>query len=117
MRLPTGPGSTMPPVAIYTSGYGSRPAKTTSSIPISRLSALFHPRGECLAELADFGRYHECAVWLLRIIAEVVLMIVLGDIERFRRTQFCNDGLGEIVRQFRDDLFRNPALLVAMKEN
>jgi hypothetical protein len=38
--------------------------------------------GEFFTELPDFGRDHERTVRLLRIIAEVILVIGLGAIER-----------------------------------
>src|SRR5947209_13265576 len=75
--------------------------------------------GKLLAELGDLGRDHGHAVTLPGIVAEVLLMIILGTVERRRRRDFRNNGLvpdlGSI--QFLDAFLGDTFLFRTMVKN
>src|SRR5215471_6638921 len=84
-----------------------------------KLHALLYFRCELLPELPDFRRNHISAVGLPGMIAEIVLVIVLGDIEGFRRPDFGDDRppAGLFAVDLRDHLLRDAPLLLAVIED
>ena len=64
-----------------------------------------------MTELRNLRRHDIRTIGLVRVIAEVLLMVVLGDVERFSGADF-RDNLGrpDMLRiEFADDRFGRPA--------
>ena len=72
-----------------------------------------------MAELCHFGSYHGPAVALERILLEVFLMVIFGDIKLVERRNFGNErvipNLG--CTDLTDDFFGNFLLLLIAIEN
>src|SRR2546426_6263016 len=71
----------------------SRSAVTGSNR--SMIASLFHFLGELLADFCDLRADHGHAVALLRVLGEVLLVIVLGDVEGPGGDDLGDDGVIE----------------------
>src|SRR5512140_739521 len=72
-----------------------------------------HLVAELLQRLAHLGRNDHLAVRLARVVGEVFLVVVLGDVELARLLYASDDGRREVARQRADLLLRDALLRFA----
>src|SRR6266516_4883896 len=77
------------------------------------------PLGKFRPELLQLRRYDELAVRLPRIVLEVLLMVVLGDVESRRGHELGHDGTvkGALLGEFANERLSGHLLRVGMVEN
>jgi hypothetical protein len=92
---------------------GRKAGQRSAALPWSRQHMYRLPQAirVRLPELVHLGRHHEGAVALQRMLAEVILVVVLGRVKHLGRRQFGDDGRIPHVGHLGDDLARHRLLL------
>src|SRR3989475_6769484 len=85
----------------------------------SMIASLFHFLGELLADFYDLRADHGHAVALLRVLGEVLLMIVLGDVEGPGGDDLGDDGVIEdlVLREGSDHVLGDRLLVRRVVED
>src|SRR5918997_215600 len=100
------------------------PSRSTPSDPPSCLNApparlRLEPFEVLLAELRDLRRDHDLAIRLVRVVPVVLLVVVLGDVERLERRHLGDYGVvpDALGLDLRDELLGDAALLLVVVED
>src|SRR5439155_18140302 len=98
---------------------GRMSGSAVTGINRSMIASLFHFLGELLADFCDLRAYHGHAVALLRVLGEILLVILLGDVEGPGGDDLGDDGGSEdpLLREGGDHILGDRLLGRRVVEN